>query len=259
MNKILMAFMIVINAGVTSGAWAQETQDSTKKVYTPYELLSSYYADDFKPFKKSNFYLGLAFSLEDKKMINTDYLIEQVLNGNKKNFDIVLKGGYYIGNYAMAGINVKYFENKFVGDIFRSPDTLQSNSITRGFYITPNIRTSVPLTANERLSFFTELGVTYGHSNSLSRNIKNIDNVEKVYSTNNHLRIGISPGITFFAMENFAFEVQLNLMGYNLDVIDKTVNGTDKSREVRQNVDFKIDILSLDLGLAYYFGSGIKH
>jgi hypothetical protein len=66
--------------------------------------------------------------------------------------------------------------------------------------------------------------------------------------------VGLSPGITFFAMENFAFEVQLNVLGYELNASDKTVNGTDESRVVRQNVDFNIDLLSLDLGLAYYFG-----
>ncbi len=258
MYKVIILCIILLFAGFNTKVLAQESTNTKKDDYTPFELLSSYYENDFRPFKKSNFYLGLAFSLEDKKLFNTDYLIEQVLNGGKKNFDILLKGGYYIGSYAMVGINLKYFENKFEGDIYRSPDTLQSNSISRGFYITPNIRTSVPLTANERLSFFSEVGITYGRSTSLSRDIKNVDEVEKVFSTTNNLRIGLSPGITFFAMENFAFEVQLNLLGYNLDIIDKTVNGVDESRQVRQNVDFKIDILSLELGLAYYFVAGKK-
>jgi hypothetical protein len=42
-----------------------------QKEYTPYELLSSYYENDFKPFKKKNWYTGLAFSLSDRKSTNT--------------------------------------------------------------------------------------------------------------------------------------------------------------------------------------------
>jgi hypothetical protein len=82
----------------------------------------------------------------------------------------------------------------------------------------PTFRSSVPLTDNERLSFFTEVGLTFGFGNSLKRTIKNLDEVDKVYSTDFNFRIGISPGITFFAMESFAFEIQLNVLGYELQV-----------------------------------------
>lgn len=258
MKKALLLFWISLLPGLIVATLAQESQVDTAGNYTPYELLSSYYNSNFKPFKKSNVFIGFAFSLEDKQLTNADYLVQQVLDGEKLNYNILLKGGYYIGNYAMVGINFNYFQNKFVGDVFRNPDTLQSNSITQGFAITPHLRSSVPLTANERLSFFTELGITYGLSNSLTRDINNLDVVQKTYATKHNLRVGISPGITFFAMENFAFEIQLDLLGYNLEIKEKTVNGVDQSKEIRQNVDFKIDILSLELGLAYYFGAGKK-
>ena len=82
-----------------------------------------------------------------------------------------------------------------------------------------------------------------------------MDEVDKTYSSDFNFRIGISPGITFFAIENFAFEVQLNVLGYELEVRDQTVNEGEPSRDIRQNVDFSIDILSLQLGLAYNFRS----
>ena len=41
-------------------------------------------------------------------------------------------------------------------------------------------------------------------------------------------------------MENFAFEIQLNVLGYELQVRDQKVNDGVESREIRQNVDFKI-------------------
>lgn len=263
MKIFLNISLIILLVFSTLSGKSQNPADTSKKDnYTPYELLSTYYDEDFRPFRKGNIYVGLDFSLEDKKLINADYLVQKVLDGDKFDYNIQIKGGYYTGNYAMVGLNFKYFQQKFDGTIFKDPDTLFSNSITRGFSITPNFRSSVPLTKNERLSFFTEIGLTFGTSNTLSNNTKNVDVIDRMYTTNYNLRVGLSPGITFFAMENFAFELQLNLLGYEMETTKKRANGVDGSTIVRQNIDFNINILSINLGLAYYLGARqikIKH
>lgn len=228
--------------------YAQEERD-----YTPYELLTSYYENDFKPFKKKNWYTGLAFSLDDRNASNTKGLLQNIIDGNELNYKIEVKGGYFTGDYGMVGLGIEYYQNKFAGQVFRDPDTLQSNSITRGYGITPFIRSAIPLTANERLSFFTAVGIGFGMATTNNRSIKNLDEIEKSYTTEYGFGIGLSPGVTFFAMENFAFEIQINVLGYDLSVKETTRNGTDVSRDVRQNVNFSIDLLSLDLGLSYYF------
>lgn len=230
-------------------------ENDKKDDSSPYELMSSYYNNDFHPFKKRNIYIGMAFGLEDKQSTNTIGLLENIIDGDRLNYDLLLRAGYYTGNYGMAGINFKYYQNRFAGEVFREPDTLQSNSISRGIEFTPNFRSSVPLTDNERLSFFTEVGLTFGFGNTLRRTVRDLDVVDKIYSSDFNFRVGISPGITFFALENFAFEIQLNVLGYELQVRDQKVNDGVESREIRQNVDFNIDLLSLNLGLAYYFGS----
>jgi hypothetical protein len=236
------------------GTLMAQEKEATKE-YTPYELLSSYYNNEFKPFKKRNVYLGLSFNLEDRSQSNVTNILETIIQGNRDNFDLTLKGGYYTGDYGMVGLNLSIYQQKFSGDLFQDPDTLQSNTISRGYAFTPNFRSSVPLTDNNRLSFFTELGVRFGFGNSLQRSIRNVDQVEKTYSSDFDFRIGISPGVTFFVMESFAFEIQLDVLGYELQVKNKSVNDGDSSRDVRQNVDFQIDLLSLQLGLAYNFGS----
>lgn len=246
-STIILLFLFA-----TAHSQTIESPEADKK-YTPYELLSSYYDNDFKPFKKGNFYFGIAMSLEDRQMENTEGLFQKTLDGKRINFDILLKGGYYLNDYSMVGLNVNIYENKFEGDIYRDPDTLLSNTITRGYSITPNFRTTVPLTANERLSFFTTAGITLGKSNSLKRDIKNVDEIEKSFAENYNLRVGITPGVTFFAMENFALEVGLDVLGYELNVETKTVNEVSESRDVRHNVDFKLNLLTVKIGLAYYF------
>lgn len=230
---------------------AQEVKE--QEAYTPYELLSSYYENSFEPFKKSNWYTGLSFSLQDVTSSNTTGLLQNIIQGDELSYDITATGGYYTGDYGMLGLRATYSQDKFVGTVYRNPDTLQSNRITRGYTIAPFLRSSVPLTANNRLSFFTNIGFGFGHSTSNRRDVMNIDEITKTITDEFSFSAGISPGITFFAMENFAFEIQLNVLGYDLRVIDSTINGEEQSRKIQQNVNFKIDLLSLDLGLSYYF------
>lgn len=255
MKKIKVILLLSFLLLTSNTILAQKLTEEKDSTYTAYDLMSNYYHNHFKPFKKRNIYVGFAFSLKDQKLQNVDYLIKKVIDGEKTDFDIHLKGGYYTGDYGMVGVNINYYQNKFIGETFSDPDTIQSNSITKGFSITPNFRSSIPLTSTERLSFFTQVGISIGKSTTLTRDIKNIDEIDKSYATNYNFRVGISPGVTFFAMENFALEVQLNVLGYELNVTEKTTNDIDESSKVRQNVDFNINILSLDLGLAYYFGA----
>lgn len=251
--KIGLTLALAIAILMSTGVKGQE--ENPKKNYTAYDLMSKYYNENFKPFKGRNIYLGLAFSLEDLKQENTSSLVQNVIEGNKLDYNILLKGGYYFSNYAMAGLNFVYTQHRFDGTVFRDPDTLQSNSITREYDFTPNFRTSIPLTRNERLSFFVEIGLTFGYGTGLVENTKNLDEVERKYSESFHFRAGISPGITFFAMESFAFEVQLNVLGYDLRSTRLKQDDEPESREVEQKIDANIDLLSLQLGLAYYFGS----
>lgn len=248
---VLITFFFSANGQVN-----EETKKEKK--YTPYELLSSYYNNDFKPYKKGNFYFGVAMSIEDRQSENTENIFQKTIEGDRVNFNLLLKGGYYINDYGMIGLNFNIYENRFEGILFRDPDTFESKTITRGFSITPNYRTTIPLTANDRLSFFTIAGLTLGKSNTLKREVKGLDEIEKSYSKNYNLRLGLTPGVTFFAMENFALEVQLDVLGYELNVEDITKNDIEKSHDVRHNVDFKMNLLSLKVGLAYYFMNNKK-
>lgn len=232
--------------------YSQETD--TVVNYTSYELLSSYYnGDDFKPFKKKTGYVGLAFSLHDQQSENNQGFVQDIIDGESLDYTILFKGGYYIADYSMIGFNFIYYQSKFEGLVFQDPDTIQSNTMTRGWGITPNLRTSIPLTANERLSFFVELNLMFGMEYTNSRKTKQVDDITKTYTTEYLFGAGISPGITFFAMEDFAFEVQLNILGYKLDVINSEIDGTEQSQVIKQKVNLDIDLITLQLGLAYYF------
>lgn len=234
---------------------AQE-KAKNEKISDPYELMSKYYEEDFQPFAKGNWFVGFAFSLKDQQLENKARIFDKVLDGNDLSYNLTFKGGYMLNDYFSVGGNFIYSREKFTGIIVQESDTIQRQSLSSVGTIVPSIRTFFPLTKNNRLNFFNEIGLGFGFGNSVSRDTKNLDEINKSYTDEFAFTAGISPGITFFAMENFAFEIQLNnLIGYELRVSNKTTNETEESKVTTNNVNFNIDLLSLNLGLAYYFGS----
>ena len=249
---ILIVFLLAL---VSLELVAQEKSESNEKM-DPYELMSKHYEENFHPFSKGNWYVGFAFSLKDQKLQNQARLFDKVLDGQDLRYDLTLKTGYFLNDYLMVGGNLIYNRDKFTGTIVQESDTIKRENIKSIGTIAPTLKTYIPLTKNNRLSFFNELGVGFGFGNSVTRDTKNYDEINKTYTDEFSFTAGISPGITFFAIENFAFEVQLNnLIGYELQVSQKNTNETEESKVVTHNVNFNIDLLSLNLGLAYYFGA----
>jgi hypothetical protein len=261
MNPKLFALLSCIIFLPSMKSRAQETEPP-KENYTPYELMSSYYDKDFNPFKKRNVFIGFSFSLEDKRLTNSDVLFKHVIDGSRLKNNIELKGGYYTGNYGMTGLTFDYFTDKLEGQILASEgvlipvtDTVQSVSKLNGYAVSPYFRSTIPVTSNDRLSFFTEFSFTFGGSKTTTTNTNKKGLIDEGHESSFNFNIGLSPGITFFAFENFALEGQLNVLGYSLDTTKKSIDNEPESTKTRQNVNFNINLLSLRLGLAYYFGA----
>lgn len=264
MNSRLFVLLCLLSLFSCLTTLAQ-TVETPKKKYTPYELMSSYYDEAFQPFSKHNVFVGFAFSLEDKRLVNSDYLFNHVIDGDRLNYSIEVKSGYFTGDYGMIGLTFEYLRTQFDGSllssdgiVFSASDTVQSTSRTNGYAFSPYFRSAIPVSANNRLSFFTEFSTTFGTSTTESSNSNDKTQLEKTNTNNFNFKIGLSPGLTFFALENFALEAQLDLLGYSLDVNRTSINDGPESKKVRQNVNFNINVLSLNLGLAYYFGAKNK-
>lgn len=77
MKKIKIILILSFLLLSTNKILAQKLTKEKDSTYTAYDLMSNYYNKHFKPFKKNNIYIGFAFSLEDKKLQNVDYLIKR--------------------------------------------------------------------------------------------------------------------------------------------------------------------------------------
>ena len=99
------------------------------------------------------------------------------------------------------------------------------------------------------------MNLEFGFTNTELTKDENNSEVEKVNTESFIFGVGFSPGITFYAIESFAFEVQLDILGYRFEKsISKDQDGNETSYQTH-NVNFTLNLLSLNFGLAYYFGA----
>ena len=253
LSAVLITTMMV--AGVNIAAGQIDTPADSGQL-SAFDLMTNYYNKDFEPFANGNWFTGFAFSLTDRTLENEPRLIFTVVDGDNLEYNLTFKGGYFLADNFMVGANFDYERQRFLGDVFKDPDTVRTELLSSKGVITPVIKYYFPLTRNNRLSFFNEIGLSFGFGRTLTRETRNLDIVNKSYTRDFLFSAGISPGITFFAIQNFAFEVQLNnLIGYTLNVTDSEINAIEESREVTNKVNFNIILLSLRLGLAYYFNT----
>ncbi|MFV0366771.1 MAG: hypothetical protein ACK5JS_09850 [Mangrovibacterium sp.] len=250
-------FLLVLSLSVTLSLWAQQKKDDDK--LTPYDLMSTYYQDDFNPYKKGNVYTGFAFSLTTRDLENTDRLIYNVNEGEQKQYDLIFKGGYFISNYNMLGAELTYARTQFEGQVLQDSENVLKQRVSSLGTVRPVLSTYFPLTKDNRLAFYNKMGLGLSFGNALVRNTFQDGNITKSYEQNFGFSMGLSPGITFFLMENFALEIELeNLVGYSYERTETTQNGTEVSRQHSNNVTFDVNLLQMRLGIAYYINRSKK-
>lgn len=232
---------------------AQEDKDENKD--NPKSLMSTYYNNNFTPFQKGNSFVNFTVSLNSDDYTNASYQFQNVIQGESGDYSIKLTGGYYFSDNFAGSLGFQYGNTNFDGTVLKLHDTINKKSLTKSYTINPSLRSSIPLVKNQRLSLYVDMGFGIGWGNTVSRNYNNDETLEKTFADNFSFGIGISPGVTYFVMENFAMEIGLNILGYNYDKSTSTENDGPESIVKNQSIDFNLDLLSLKLALAYYIGT----
>ena len=243
--SILAALPILTNAQDSAGINAEEE-----------DFIGSYYNQNFHPFNKGNWYTGLSFSLTNEQFDNSKDILEidRVINGKTLDYSIKFKGGYFFAKNSMAGLGYSIERNKSTTDAEFLFVSLSIVSIDRIHSFTPFIRSYFPLTRNKRLSLFNEMKMDFGFGKGESERIENGVQTSFDNSNNFIFGIGLSPGVTFFALENFCFEIQLDVLGYRYERETKSDETGEETTTYSHNVDFTLNLLTLNFGIAYYFG-----
>lgn len=242
MNIKLFQMRFLILSALFISALAGHAQDSS----APEE-------NDFKV-RKGRFFSTLTFSMDSRQAENEDQLIRQVVDQDKYNYRIIGNGGYAIKDNMTLGLSAGYGrsgeEITYVGE---NDENISSKKLQHGFSIAPNMRNYIPIGKGQlQILVQTELGFTFGES--LQR-IFLPDDIDKVESNLFEFELGVSPGLILFFDKHWAFETTVGIAGFSTRIEEETTNNDEDNKQkiVETNIDLRINLLQLNLGVAYYF------
>ena len=209
--------------------------------------------DDFRV-SKGRYFGTFTFSLDHRDAENENQLLRYVIDQDRLNYRLIGSSGYAISDNLTLGLGLGYGRQR--EDITYEDENgneITSRRIQQGMSVSPTFRNYVPLGSGKlQILVQTELNLTFGES--LQRNFFS-NEIDKIEGGFFEASLGVSPGVVLFFDRNWAFETTVGLAGLTTRIEEEVVNGDEenKTRVVESGVDLRINLLQLNLGIAYYF------
>lgn len=207
---------------------------------------------DMGSLKKGTRFVGLSMNLKSMDAENPSSIFANIEQVDQSRYKINTYGGYFIKDlFALGG--------KWQYDYTKNDNSLTDNEISRiqvvkqyntvGFIM----RNYLPIDESGRFSLFVETGVDFGYGKEVKQETLEND-IDRTVSHNYILDIGVTPGIMAFIDEGVAVEASVNVLGWKSEWGKYDFNnGERKGSTSSTELDFTVNLLSLFIGVTYYF------
>ena len=113
------------------------------------------------------------------------------------------------------------------------------------------LRNYIPIGDSRRFAMFneTQLSLGFGQGKVLNGNM---EYPVGSYEQSTSFGINICPGLMAFADEHFAVEISVNMLGLSILHLDQTHNQVFHGSRNTTSVNFRVNVLSVGVGLYYY-------
>jgi hypothetical protein len=214
-------------------------------------------AQDSSPSKstydKGYVFFGATGGASLRESENENALIVNILEQDKKGYNFLVTGGYFITPTLALGGAIRYDESR-IKKITEDTDGIISNIREAGSIVTSSAYAKfyIPLSPNKRFNLYNIAGFGWIADRYTVENFsQNV--LTRTYTNKNTLQLGLSPGIQVFVIDGFATEVGVNVAGFSGSSKKVTVNGDASSTVNTFDLDLKINILTLNISFYYYF------
>jgi hypothetical protein len=200
---------------------------------------------------KGRDFIGLNFSVAHQEGTNVKRLLTTDTDMYTLDWAVRMYGGHFIKNNMTLGALFEW--NQTNGDRTFDQDgtTYRQDFFSRGFLVGPTFRTYLPLSKTNRFGIFNELNLLFGYNKSLDQ-VDDGSEISRGKAQTYSFSLGLTPGINFFIADGWAFEASIELLGLETSITEGDINGVE-SRELSNNVNFRINLLELKLGVTKYF------
>ncbi len=199
-------------------------------------------------------YAVLTFSLDQRNAENENQLLRQVIDQDKIDYRVTASGGYALKNNFTLGLGFSYGrQREDITFVNQDDQEITTQSVGQDVSFIPNIRKYVPL-GSGRLQIFVQTDLRASFGESLQRDFLAAE-VQKTEEDFVELRLGVQPGIVLFFTPQWAFEASVGVAGVSSRWSTKTFNEDEANQtKIQQSsIDLKLNLLALNLGVAYYF------
>lgn len=207
-------------------------------------------ATEFPLPKKSGF-ITPTFNLNHHSNTNTQILGTQFDSEYRLEYAVNFNWGYFLADDFSIGLQVSY--NNEREDLKYYPEGVYtvSNYYANLVSLIPNIRNYF---GAGRFKAFaqTNLGVTFGKG---LKRIYTEENDSKIDSQYLEFILAVQPGIAVFVADFVTLELSINLLGLTTNYEKSTLNDTSESISKSSTINFDINVLSLNIGLGFYFNT----
>ncbi len=207
------------------------------------------------PLAKGSGFLTPTFNLKQSSVTNSQVLGVQIDDRYNLDYSINFNWGYFLKKDFSIGLQVSY--NNKQEDITYYPNGLHtvSNYYANMLYLTPNIRNYF---GAGRFKAFAQTNLGFAYGKGLRRTYS-ADNDNKIDYTNMEVTVAVQPGIAVFVASFMTVELSVNLIGFTSTYEKSIINNTTESIKKTNTVDFDISVLSMHIGLGFYFDSHKKN
>lgn len=113
------------------------------------------------------------------------------------------------------------------------------------------LRDYIPIAGSKRFAMFAELRASGGYAQSESYQM-NEEGKFGTYQDIYKFSVGLVPGLTCFVTNEIAVEASVGVLGYDFQKVIQTTNQVDVSQMVKKAANFKVNLLSVNLGMSFY-------
>jgi len=122
-------------------------------------------------------------------------------------------------------------------------------SLKHSYSVAAIWRQYIPLGRNKRFALFNEMSLSVGgHQAKFAADSP----VRGTYETGCSVSLGVSPGLIAFATNTMAVEVNVGVMGISYTSASQEHNRVTKGKVRSSNMNFKVNLLSIGLGISFY-------
>lgn len=186
------------------------------------------------------------------------------IGADMKTFGLAPFVSYFIADNISVGLRFDYdYSDLNLGTAdFSFGDMLSMNlrdlGYTRQSYMGAfTLRDYIPIAGSKRFAMFAELRAAGGYAQSESFKMED-GNKFGTYQDIYKCSIGLVPGLTCFVTDEIAVEASVGVLGYEFQKVVQTTNQVEVSQMMKHNASFKVNLLSINLGLSFYIPVQVK-